>query len=84
MSKVQIKSIFEQIAEWAFTLADLNQVKQDTIAFVQSKQINEKDKQSIIKNVSECKTLTRFHTYIANSLLKYEGLGMNQLEKPKL
>ena len=83
MSKVQIKSIFEQIAEWAFTVADLNAVKKDTIDFVQSKQINESDKQSIIKNVNECKTLTRYHTYIANALLKYEGLGMNQLEKPK-
>lgn len=76
-----IKSIFEQIAEWAFTTADLVQVKQDTITFVQSKNINDKDKASIIKSVNECKTIVRFQSYIANSLLKYEGLGADRMNK---
>jgi len=81
MSKVQIKSIFEQIAEWAFTTANLEQVKKDTIIFVQSKNINDKDKTSIIKSINECKTTVRFQTYIANSLLKYEGLGADRMNK---
>jgi hypothetical protein len=79
MSKVQIRSIFEQISEIAFNTADLTLARQSTIEFVQSKNINDKDKQLILKSVNECKTIQRFQIYIANALLKYEGLGMDRM-----
>ena len=79
MSKVQIKSIFEQISEIVFNTADLTIARQQTIEFVQSKNINDKDKQSILKAINECKTIQRFQMYIANALLKYEGLGMDRM-----
>lgn len=75
MSKVQIHSIFEQISEIVFNTADLTIARQSTIEFVSSKNINPKDKQSILKSVNECKTITNFQMYVANALLKYEGLG---------
>jgi hypothetical protein len=81
MNKVQIKSIFEKISEWAFTTADLQQVQKDTIIFVQSTGINDKDKKAIIKSINECKTVVRFQMYVANSLLKYEGLGADRMNK---
>lgn len=81
MNSVQIKSIFNQIAEWAFTTADLESVKKDTIDFVQSKNINELDKAKIICNINECTTSLSFQKYIANSLLKYEGLGSDRMMK---
>jgi hypothetical protein len=79
MSKVQIRSIFEQISEIVFTTADLAIAKQSTVEFVSSKNINDKDKQSILKAIDECKTIQRFQFYIANALLKYEGLGADRM-----
>lgn len=78
---INIKSIFEQISAQVFTMRNLNEAKQFTIEFVESKQINETDKVAILKAVNEAKTLVAFQKYICNSLLKYEGLGMNQINK---
>jgi len=75
--KVEIKSIFEQISEQIFKMTDLQQAKAFIDNFVKEKNINDVDKQSIIKNVSECKSLIRLQTYICNSLLKFEGLSVN-------
>ena len=81
MSFLPIKSIFQEITEWAFTTANLNDVKAQTIEFVKSKNINDIDKAAIIKSVGECKSIVRFQTYIANSLLKYEGMGVDRMNK---
>lgn len=81
MSNVQIRSIFEQISEIAFNTADLSFAKQNTIEFVQSKNINDKDKQSILKAIDECINIHQFQRYIANALLKYEGLGSDRMNK---
>lgn len=78
---IAIKSIFEQISSQVFTMKNLNEAKQFTIDFVENKNINETDKASILKAVNEAKTLVAFQRYICNSLLKYEGLGTNQLNK---
>ena len=79
MSKVQIRSIFEQISEIVFNTADLAIAKQNTVEFVSSKNINDKDKQVILFSINECKTITKFQMYVANALLKYEGLGMDRM-----
>ena len=79
--KIQIKSIFEQISEKVFVAKDLKQAQQMIVEFVESKGINDKDKQMILKNTNDCKTLTKLQSYICNSLLQYEGMGMNQLNK---
>ena len=76
MSKVQIKSIFEQIAENVFKMSDVNQAKTCVKEFVESKKIKAEDKVTIISNVEACKSISRVHTYICNSLLKYEGMGL--------
>jgi GTPase SAR1 family protein len=78
MSKVQIKSIFEQIAEKIFTMQDKDVAKQFIIEFVNSKGINEHDKKTIINNVESCKNMLKIQSYICNSLLKYEGMSVNQ------
>lgn len=78
---MNIKSIFEQISEQVFVMRDLNEAKTFVNNFVQEKGINDKDKNAIVKAVNECKTLARLQTYICNSLLKYEGMGVSQLNK---
>ena len=79
--KHQIKSIFEQISEQVFTMTSLEQAKQFVTKFVSDKNINEKDKANILREVNNTKSLFKFQNYICNSLLKYEGMGMNNFSK---
>jgi hypothetical protein len=81
MSTVHLKSVLEQIAEQIFTMKDVKQAKNFITIFVSDKGINEKDKQNILNSVSKCKHLYLVQMYICNSLLKYEGLGMNNYNK---
>lgn len=81
--KHPIKSIFEQISENVFKMTDLNETKRFVKTFVEEKNINPKDKQKILDEVNKAKSLLRFQTYICNSLLKYEGMGMNKLNRVK-
>lgn len=78
MSKFQIKSIFEQIAEQVFDMKDVNAAKQFITEFVNSKDIKEQDKKTIIANVNACKHMYKVQMYICNSLLKYEGMSLNK------
>jgi hypothetical protein len=78
MSKFPIKSIFEQISTYIFASNDtLDNDKQYIINFVNAKQINDKDKKTIIRNVTDVVSKYKLQYYIANSLLKYEGLSIN-------
>jgi hypothetical protein len=78
MSKVQIKSIFEQIAFEVFSIKDVNQAKQFITEFVSNKNIKDEDKKVIIDNVNACKSISRIQSYICNSLLRYEGMSVNK------
>jgi hypothetical protein len=79
--KYPIKSIFEQISERVFEMKKLDEAKLFIVDFVSNKDINEEDKQKIIVAVNGCKYLYQVQMYICNSLLKYEGLGMNNFDK---
>lgn len=78
---IAIKSIFEQISEQVFVMTDLNKAKQYVKDFVTDKNINEKDKQSILREVNNAKSLVKFQQYICNALLKYEGMGVGKINK---
>ena len=78
MSKVQIKSIFDQIASEVFDMKDVNKAKQFVTDFVNDKKIKDEDKTVIINNVNNCKSISRIQTYICNSLLRYEGMSLNK------
>ena len=78
MSKVQIKSIFDQIASEVFNMKDVNKAKQFVTDFVNDKKIKDEDKTVIINNVNNCKSISRIQTYICNSLLRYEGMSLNK------
>jgi hypothetical protein len=75
---MKIKSIFEQISEKVFTMRNLGEAQKFIVDFVNEKKINEKDKQIIITNTLSAKSIQRLQTYLCNSLLKYEGMGVNQ------
>ena len=74
---VKIKSIFEAIALDVFAAKSLTVVQQSIKEYVESKDIKEVDKKQILKEVSESKSLIKLQTYICNSLLKYEGMGVS-------
>lgn len=76
-TKVNIKSVFEQIAEQVFQMNNLNDAKVFTTEFINGKNIKEEDKKTILRQISEIKTIVKFQTYICNSLLKYEGMSVN-------
>ena len=75
-AKVQIKSIFEQIAEKVFVMNNINEVKAFVKSFVEGKNINNVDKNIILMNVEKCKNVQAVQRYICNSLLKYEGMSV--------
>ncbi len=75
-AKVQIKSIFEQIAEQVFVMRNINEIKIFIKSFVEEKNINNIDKNTILTNVDKCKNVQAVQRYICNSLLKYEGMSV--------
>ena len=76
-TKVQIKSIFEQIAEKVFVMSNVNDIKSFIKSFVEEKSINNIDKNIIVTNVDKCKNTQAVQRYICNSLLKYEGMSVS-------
>jgi hypothetical protein len=76
-AKVQIKSIFEQIAEKVFVMNNINDIKSFVKSFVEEKNINNIDKNIILINVDKCKNVQAVQRYICNSLLKYEGMSVS-------
>jgi hypothetical protein len=76
-AKVQIKSIFEQIAEKVFVMNNINDIKSFVKSFVEEKNINNIDKNIILTNVDKCKNTQAVQRYICNSLLKYEGMSVS-------
>jgi hypothetical protein len=79
--KIQIKSIFEQIAEQVFKMTDATKAKTFITGFVNEKNINDNDKKIILKNIENLKSITQIQRYICNSLLQYEGMGVESKKK---
>jgi hypothetical protein len=77
MKKVQIKSVFEQIAQQVFTMKDVNQAKVYITEFITSKGINGVDKNIIVNNITKCSNINQIQRYVCNSLLQYEGMGVS-------
>jgi hypothetical protein len=80
--RVQIKSIFEQIAEQVFKMTDPAKAKAFIVEFVTEKNINDDDKRTILNNIEKLKSITQIQKYICNSLLQYEGLGVGVRKDP--
>lgn len=79
--KVNIKSTLEKIAGQVFTAKTADEAKQIIINHVSDSQVNDNDKNKMINDVNALKNLVAVQRYLANALLKYEGLGANQTAK---
>ena len=80
---IQIKSVLAQIAEKVFQMKDLEEAKEYIEQFLEDKEINERDKESLILGIHNCKNINRLWSYIANALLKYEGMGSDMINNGK-
>jgi hypothetical protein len=75
-AKVNIKSVFEQIASEVFKMNNPEQAKTFIVEFILGKGINEIDKNIILNNIKPLKKMNDINRYICNSLLKYEGMSV--------
>ena len=79
--KITIISIFEEISTVVFPMKSLTEAQTYTIKHVQNSRINEHDKAAITRTISDCISLIQLQRYICNSLLKYEGMGADKVNK---
>lgn len=74
--KVNIKSTLESIAQQVFVSTNVRDAKNVIINHIGDTRIKDSDKLTIVNNVNKINSLVRLQTYVCNSLLKYEGLGL--------
>lgn len=72
-----IKSVLNEICTqvWAAKTAEV--AKQFVITCLESADIDEGKKQQMLNELKTLTNLIKIQQYIANALLKYEGLGTN-------
>jgi hypothetical protein len=76
MAKFKIESILAEVSEQVFACTNLKDGKDIIISLLERKNINEADKKVMLYTLSNIKSLSKLQTYVCNSLLKYEGLGV--------
>ena len=79
--KTQIKSIFEQISTKVLEMTNVNEAKTYITEFVSGRDINGDDKNKIPRDISNISSIIKLQTYVCNSLLKYEGMGVDTMNK---
>lgn len=78
------KSKLEQIVQAAWAEKDLNKAKKMVVNLLAGSRVKSKDQ--MIQTIQNIMTKPRFDSYLANSLLKFEKLGLSEnkkIEKPK-
>ncbi len=76
---IEIKSVLEKIVQQAWAEKDLIKSKQMVIDFINETRIKEEDKTKILQTIKEIVSKYKLDYYLANSLLTFEGKGLNQL-----
>jgi hypothetical protein len=73
----QIVSTLDRIATQVFESKTLDEAKEICINYLKESKIKESDCLKMIDEIEKMKHLHKVQMYIANALLKYEGLGLN-------
>ena len=79
--KTQLKSTLETICSEVFNVKDVNKAKDIAVKHLEQTEVKDKDK--MIKEIKGFTHINALQRYVCNALLKFEGLGMNQLSKEK-
>ena len=77
---IKIESTLAKIANVVFETKDFKLAQQTALEHLEDSTIKESDRLKMIQEITNTTSLQRLQIYIANSLLKYEGLS---LSKPK-
>jgi hypothetical protein len=73
----QIVSTLDRIATQVFESKTLDEAKEICINYLKESKIKESDRLKMIDEIEKMKHLHKVQMYIANALLKYEGLGLS-------
>ena len=74
---MNLTSTLTQIAEQVFTAKTCDEAKKIAFDFLSESKINEEDRKKMISEIEQKKDLVKLQIYIANALLKFEGLSLN-------
>ena len=74
---MNLTSTLTQIAEQVFTAKTCDEAKKIALDFLSESKINEEDRKKMISEIEQKKDLVKLQIYIANALLKFEGLSLN-------
>jgi len=80
-------STLDKIATQVFEAKTLEQAKTICLDFLKESKIKESDRSKMINEIEQMKYLHKVQLYIANALLKFEGLGIGKpapTEKPSI
>ena len=72
----QLTSTLDQIATQVFESKTLDEAKTICLDFLKESKIKESDRLKMISEIEKMKYLHKVQLYIANALLKFEGLGV--------
>lgn len=73
--KIDIKSVIEKVAGEVFAATNVEEAKRIFIDFIKGTKIKEEDKKKMETTASGFTNLVKLQFYVANALLKYEGMG---------
>jgi len=69
-------STLDQITTQVFEAKTLDEAKKICLDYLQESKIKEADRLKMISEIEQMKYLHKVQLYVANALLKYEGLGV--------
>lgn len=72
-----IVSTLDRIATQVFESKTLDEAKKICLDYLKESKIKESDRLKMIQEIEQMKYLHKVQLYIANALLKYEGLGLS-------
>jgi hypothetical protein len=75
---MNIQSTLTKIAEQVFTAKTCDEAKKIALDYLNESKINEEDRVKMIEEIQQKKELVKLQMYIANALLKFEGLSVNK------
>jgi hypothetical protein len=73
----KIQSTLTNVCSEIWGMNDVNLAKETLINYVNGTKVKDEDKKRMINDVSIITSKMKLDRYVANALLKYEGLGVN-------
>lgn len=66
-------SVLNRVVQKVFKAQTINEARDLMRKCLESSKINDEDKQTMLEEIEQIKTLEKIHQYIANAILAYEG-----------